>query len=696
MVSFSALLNLNRLSQNGYANIFYSAGVKSMERSLHNFLFVSFDPGGLITIDKPPLALWLQAASAKVFGFSPLSLLLPGAIAGVLAVVVLYRLVSRPFGVLAGLAAALVLATFPSWVAVSRENGVDTILIVLMLLACAEGLRAVQSGRLRALAWCAVLVGLAFNTKTLAAYLVLPGLALAYALCAPVSPARRAGHLLAAAAVLAAVSLSWIAFVELEPASARPFVGGSTDNTELGLAFNYNGIGRVNGQAGGPGNIPLGEGAIPHALGHGPAPSKRALTHIRRAHAPGPNPILRNGRHKNPIAFPDAPGPLRLFGTGLGDQGGWTLPFALVGVIACALVCLGRYRRRRVRPHAQLAPAAAEPVGAPVSVAAHERAQEPAQERAREPSEPPRTGIVGTASVRRDPRLWSLLVLGGWFLTEAAVLSFSKGIVHPYYAAALAPGSAAMAGAAIAVLAPRARDASRARLREAWSWRALLAVVAVAATVAAQLVLMHRFHYMRWFEPFLVAGAALGLLALLSLPRLRAAALALTLCLLLVVPAAYASTTWLAPVQGTFPAAGPTQASGAGGVGVGGTDLRRDRALLAYVRDHAPGSRWAVLTDASETAAPFILMGLDAGALAGYSGTDPALDGPGLARLVAKGQARYVALGGEFSTRGGNGATAATLRACRQLPPAVWMGERSGHGLVLFDCAGRERALSSF
>src|SRR5207249_5371163 len=92
VVGFSALLNLNRLSQNGYANIFYSAGVKSMERSLHNFLFVSFDPGGLITIDKPPLALWLQAASAKVFGFSPLSLLLPGAIAGVLAVLVLYRI----------------------------------------------------------------------------------------------------------------------------------------------------------------------------------------------------------------------------------------------------------------------------------------------------------------------------------------------------------------------------------------------------------------------------------------------------------------------------------------------------------------------------------------------------------------------------------------------------------------------------
>jgi 4-amino-4-deoxy-L-arabinose transferase-like glycosyltransferase len=564
---------------------------------------------------------------------------------------------------------------------------VDTVLIVLMLLACGAGLRAVQSGRLRALVLCALLVGLAFNTKTLAAYLVLPGLALAYALCAPVSIRRRAGHLLAATAVLAAVSLCWIAFVDLQAASARPFVGGSTDNSELGLAFNYNGLGRVGGQAGGPRNIPLGQGAIPHAVRHGPPPSKGALIHTTRStHGPGPNPILGNGRHKNPIAFPDAPGPLRLFGTGLGDQGGWTLPLALAGVIGCVLACLGAYRRRDAATAGeQLEPAEAQPAGAPSGVAA--------QAPARALAEQPQTGIAGA---RRDPRLWTLLVLGGWFITEAAVLSFSKGIVHPYYASALAPASAAMAGAAVAVLAPRARDASRTGRFDGWAWRALLAVAAVAATVAAQLVLMRRVHYMRWFEPFLIAGAALGLVAMLSLPKLRAAALALTVCVLLVVPAAYAATTWLAPVQGTFPAAGPTQASGAGGVGVAHTDLRRDRALLAYVRDHAPGSRWALLTDASETAAPFILMGLDAGALAGYSGTDPALDGPGLARLVARRQARYVALGGEFSTRGGNGATAATLRACRQLPPAVWSGERSGHGLVLFDCAGRERALSSF
>src|ERR1035437_7668690 len=70
-VVLSAVLNAHRLAQNGYSNIFYSAGVKSMLRSPHNFVFVSFDPGGVVSVDKPPLGLWLQAASAKAFGFSP-------------------------------------------------------------------------------------------------------------------------------------------------------------------------------------------------------------------------------------------------------------------------------------------------------------------------------------------------------------------------------------------------------------------------------------------------------------------------------------------------------------------------------------------------------------------------------------------------------------------------------------------------
>ena len=668
VLALSAVLNTHRLSQNGYSNIFYSAGVKSMLHSLHNFVFVSFDPGGLVTVDKPPLGLWVEATSAKLFGFSPLSLLLPEAIASVLAVALLYRMLARRLGVAAGLAGALAMAVFPSFVAVSRDTGVDPVLILLLVLACSAGLRAAETGRWRTLLLSGALVGLAFNTKTLAAYLVVPGIALGYIVCAPGSIARRLTQLLAAGLVMLAVSFAWIGFVDATPASKRPYVGSSTNNSELGLTFDYNGFGRVEGQEGGPGrvivrpgaSVPRPRPAAPAAPTHAPAAGARAAKAQPSADEGGP--ILPDGRHTNPIPFGGPPGPLRLFGLGLGDQAGWLLPLALFGLLAIALLVLSD----RVR--------GADPRGEPPPAGS---------------AVPPERG-ASPGLGRRDPRLACMLVLGGWFLTEAVVLSLSKGIVHPYYASALAPGSGAMAGAGVVALAALARRGDR------WRVAALaLAGCALAATIAAQVVLMRREDYLLWFVPILLVGAGVGFCALIAQRRLAAPAMVLLFALLLVAPTAYATTTWLAPVEGTFPAAGPKEAVGAGGFGTGKGGLAIDLALLRYVSTHRPGSRWALLTVAAVTAAPFILNGLDAGALGGYSGTDPTLDGRGLARLVRDGQARYVLLGGEFSERGGNAATRAVLRACRQLPASAWQSPVPYPlGLVLFDCAGRERALA--
>jgi 4-amino-4-deoxy-L-arabinose transferase-like glycosyltransferase len=291
---------------------------------------------------------------------------------------------------------------------------------------------------------------------------------------------------------------------------------------------------------------------------------------------------------------------------------------------------------------------------------------------------------------RRDPRLAVLLVFGGWFLVEAVLLSFSKGIVHPYYVSALGPGTAAMAGAGVLAFAALARGALS-------DWRRLLVVAAIAGTLAAQVVLLHREHYLHWFTPVLVLGGGAAIVALVSLRRATLWLSALALCLLLVAPAAYSTTTWRAPVEGTFPAAGPRHATGRGGLGVAAKDVPRERLLAHFVLSHGAGTRWALLMDASNTAAPLILLGVNGGALAGYSGTDPAVDGRGLARMVARHEARYVALGGEFSTRGGNRATAATIRACRELPLETWQGSTPMflHSFVVFDCAGRERELAA-
>jgi 4-amino-4-deoxy-L-arabinose transferase-like glycosyltransferase len=717
VVAVSAVLNTVRLSQNGYSNIFYSAGIKSMIRSLHNFFFVSFDPGGLVTVDKPPLGLWVQAASAKAFGFTPLSLLVPEAIIGVLTVAVLYVVLARRLGPVAAFAGAFACAVFPSFVAVSRDNAVDPLLILLMLLAAAAGLRAAETGHWRWLLGSAVLVGLAFNTKALAAYLVVPGIAAAYLLCAPGTIPNRVVKLLVAGAAMVAVSFAWIAVVEATPAAKRPYVGSSMNNTELGLTFEYNGFGRVEGQNGGPHDVKVLPGArlpIPHgrARPRALAPHASAAASARfAASAPASDSMfLPNGRYRNPIPFGSRPSPVRLWGKGLGDQDGWTVPLALFGTFALAVLALAQWRSLRPArlagervPDAATGPGlagagagAADQEDAPgdelVPAGASERLQ---TTRAGPEAVPGRTGEVVTAG-RRDAfapggnLLAMTLVLGGWFLVEAVVLSTSKGIVHPYYAAALAPATGAMAGAG-AVAMVRLRRGSQPL------WGIVLAALAVGGSLAAQIVLLHREHYLLWLIPVVVGGCVLGLCLLAAVRSLAAPAMALIFTMLMIAPTAYATTTWLAPVEGTFPAAGPKFNAGVGGYGVSGETLAIDRALSAYVTSHRPGRRWALLTVAADQAAPLILMGLDAGALGGYSGIDPAVDGPKLANMVQRGEARYVLLGGEYSTRGGNRATDAVLHVCKIVPLPQWHSPtRFAEGLALFDCAGREQALRSF
>jgi len=715
LLAGAAVMNTVRLSQNGYANIFYSGAVRSMVDSWHNFLFVSFDPGGLITVDKPPLALWVQALSARVFGFSPLSILLPEALMGIAAVAALYLILLRRFGRLAAFCAGVALLVFPSFVAVSRANGVDPLLILLMLLACGAAIRACESGRLAELLLAGVLIGLAFNTKTLAAYLAVPAIAASYLLCAPGSIRRRLAQLLLAGLAMLVVSFAWIALVEATPAAKRPFVGGSTNNTELGLTLEYNGFGRVEGQTGGPGQVIGKPGAAV------PIATQRAVERVyERAHphyvSPPPPKFPKapyGNRQKYPVPFGGSPGPLRLFGKGLGDQGGWYLPFAYVGLLAL-LVLLG-LEWRSGRSTASSSPAdpepdadgQAEPVTAPsepapagaaepvTAVLAPAEAAPKTEEHA--PLDATGAGLAEAPRGRRDPRLACGLILGGWMLTEAVVLSASKGIVHPYYISAIAPGAAAMAGVAVLALARLCRG----KLALAGL---PLAALAVLGTIAAEIVQMHREHYMVSFEPALVGcGAALlGVLALLAMLRgtlpARGVPLAVTalLALTLVIPARYASSTWLAPVQATFPAAGPTQAPGHGGVGLNAQDLAVTKAILAYVESHGATPRFELLTVASDTAAPFILLGMKAAAAGGYSGVDPALDGPRLARLVARHEARYVMLGGEYASRGGNKATHAVLASCRELDPAEWSSPvHYPYGLVLFDCLGHERELAA-
>src|SRR2546422_4181042 len=232
----SLFMNFYQLGQSGFDNLYYAAGVRSMLDNWHNFFFVSYDPGGFVTIDKPPLGFWLQVISANLFGFTPFSVFLPQALAGVLSVWLLYYLVRRHFGVIAGLLAALALALNPISILTNRNVTIDSPLTLVLLLGAWTVLRAVETGRLRWLLLTAFIVGIGFNIKMLEAYLVVPAYGLLYLLAAPHNLRKRIGHLALAGVLLLAISLSWVVAVDLTPASQRPYVGSTQDNSQLTLA----------------------------------------------------------------------------------------------------------------------------------------------------------------------------------------------------------------------------------------------------------------------------------------------------------------------------------------------------------------------------------------------------------------------------------------------------------------------------
>jgi 4-amino-4-deoxy-L-arabinose transferase-like glycosyltransferase len=181
----AGLLNLWALSRNGWANDYYSAAVRSMASSWHAFLYGSFDQAGVMTVDKPPLALWVQVGFVKAFGYHPLSMLVPQALMGIASVALVYDLVRRRFGRAAGFVAGLVLATTPITVAISRHNNPDALLILCSVAALWFVVRALEDGRTRWLILSGIAVGLGFETKMAAAILVVPAIVAAYLWPAP-------------------------------------------------------------------------------------------------------------------------------------------------------------------------------------------------------------------------------------------------------------------------------------------------------------------------------------------------------------------------------------------------------------------------------------------------------------------------------------------------------------------------------
>lgn len=292
----TAAIYLIGITRNGMANDFYAASVWAGSEDWKALLFGSLDPSNSITVDKPPLSIWVMGLSARIFGFSSASMLVPQALMAVASVGLLYGALRRLAGEPAGLIAGAVLALTPAAALMFRFNNPDAAMVLLMIAGTYCTVRALQGPGGRWLALAGVSLGLAFLAKMLEGLLVLPALGLVYLVAAPVDWRKRLLHLVGAAAALVVSAGAFVLLTILWPADSRPYLAGSTDNSFMDLVLGYNGFGRVLGQnhkgGGGFAGIPQdcltalqdrfggGHGAGGHGGGHGAFGQQPGLTRL--------------------------------------------------------------------------------------------------------------------------------------------------------------------------------------------------------------------------------------------------------------------------------------------------------------------------------------------------------------------------------------------------------------------------------
>ncbi|NBD24494.1 ArnT family glycosyltransferase [Paenibacillus glycinis] len=389
----SVFLNGYGIWEDKYANAYYTTAVASMLQSFSNFFYGSLDSAGSVTVDKPPLTFWIQAAFAYVFGVHGWSVILPQALAGVGSVLLIYFILKPTFGVKAARIGSLVLALTPVLPSVSRTNNIDSMLVFALLVGTWLLFKGIRNHRAGTVVGAFAMIGVAFNMKMLQAYMVLPAFYLFYILAAKANWKRKTAVLAGATALMFLISISWAVVVDSIPADKRPYIGSSETNSVLNLAFGYNGVSRLtgdqapgggggmgggrgsrgdggaftqqNGEAGagtddianGANSVPNGGGQATDGSANGTAPSGDASG----AGASGGMPAQDDGSGTAAAAggLPGQdgglggfqggdgpgggggnmfgtgnPGPLRLFQSGLSGQASWMIPFVMfAGVV---------------------------------------------------------------------------------------------------------------------------------------------------------------------------------------------------------------------------------------------------------------------------------------------------------------------------------------------------------------------------
>ena len=701
IAAVAAFLYAWNITQAGLAP-FYSVAVKSMSESWKAFFYGAFDPKATITIDKLAGSFLPQALSARIFGFHPWSLALPQVIEGVISVLVMYRVVRRWAGVMPGLLAAALFTLTPIAASMFGHSMEDGALTLCLVLAADAYQRAVMEARLRSLIWSGVWVGLGFQAKMMQAWMILPALAIGYLIAAPAPLRRRIGQLSVAGVVMLAVSLSWIALYTFTPASDRPYVDGSTDNSAAAMVFGYNGLERFGisipgavtsgpgvsaGRGGAGGGQPSGTGPVlaPGGTGSGTGSSATGSS------PPGGTGTGSTGTGGGaaatgaPAAFQRTAGSsfgqgwTKLLGSDYGPEIGWLYPLAILALI---FGLLWTWRARR------------------------------------------------TDQVRAGFVMWGI-----WLLTVGLIFSKMSTIPHTAYMSSLAPPLAALSAAGLVMFW---------RYYRAGDARGWMLPVAVAAELAWAVFLWRDYGgFLPWVRTAAVVAGVIAIVVMVvtKLTRRARARLATAGLTVGVVAALAAPSAWAASVLDTryggssFNAsAGPAGAMGGGatvggavggpasgqasgqardefierfrgdggyrssagrygrrtgdrgfgGGGAGGilgstTALSAsERELYDYVSAHRDGASYLMAVSSWSEASPYILStGQEVMPMGGFSGSVPE---PTLARvkeLVSSGQLRFFLLSGSGGAAGGGfgggGTTAQTIaswvqNACRTVP----------------------------
>lgn len=599
-----------QLGATSLGNSYYAATVKSMLTSWHNFFFVSYEPGGSVSVDKPPLGFWIEAISAYFFGLTGFSLALPNALAGTFSIPMLYSLVKKQFGTLSGLAAALVLAVTPITIATERNNTIDGMLVFVLLAATWFTWKSVENGKLRYLLMGAIIIGLGFNIKMLQAYMVLPAIYLLYFFGAKHRWPKRITHLGIATVLLLAVSLSWALIVDSVPAENRPFIGSSTDNTVTELIIGHNGIKRL---LGGPGSgiaPENGQFANNNQRDNGNGndrESARADLPSKQDGLPGQTPPAGSnqpgGANEVGIA-----GWLRLFSEPLAAQGSWLLPLALLGV---GLILYG-------------------------------------------------TGYQGALTNQH----LALILWTAWLLPISFYFTFTKGLWHTYYLIMLGPPLAALVGATLGTLdsvvnlqpAP-ARQAMRSDSQNSYSDKSsfektsilptprtawFLVALLSSITVAFEIFIASAYpNYFVTISTLILLFWFIGISLLWIRPQTWS--LVVVMLSLLIGPLIWSGLTTFNPQpEVNLPKAGPM--TGQPGNGPTGISLSpTQKAILTYLLSNTNPDTYLAATLDSHGASPFILAtGRPFLTLGGFIGRDEVVSVTTLQKMISTGSLRFI------------------------------------------------------